>query len=147
MSSNGVADNVEVGGSKSVLLDNVWFRQPPPDYLREFTYSFNDRVIPSDGQRERDLGASLDAHKRGLVREAMDAWEKVCGVRFVERADSEASMVRIGWEDPSMSDGPGGPRAGSARLISPQRVSSTESCSCSTLPKARRGTTTRISTM
>ena len=31
MNSDNVADNVEVGGSKSVLLDNVWFSQPPPD--------------------------------------------------------------------------------------------------------------------
>ena len=39
----------------------------------------------------------------------MDAWEDVCGVRFVEIDDSPHSDIRIGWMPWADSDGVGGP--------------------------------------
>ena len=78
------------------------------------TWSFNDLILAADGNREQTLGLSLSDDLRGIVREAMDAWERVCGVEFAEVGDSASADVRIGWQpdfarNPEYeSDGPGG---------------------------------------
>ena len=45
---------------------------------------------------------------RGLIRDAFNAWETVCGVDFVEVSDSSNSDIRIGWASNAHSDGDGG---------------------------------------
>ena len=71
------------------------------------TYSFNDYILASDGEREESLGLSLREEFRATVREAMETWEGVCGVEFVEVSDSTASNVRIGWQpQPSTTSDP-----------------------------------------
>lgn len=78
------------------------------------TYSFNDFIISSDVGREDSLGFKLTDERRDLVREAIAAWENVCGVDFVEVPDSAAANIRIGWQPESgapaeyLSDGAGG---------------------------------------
>lgn len=99
---------VETAGQRYVLSDYRW-----PAAQTTVTWSFNDLVLDSDDNREDVLGASLPDGYRDIVREAMQAWESVCGVRFVEVDDSPDANVRIGWQpvvspDPElMSDGPG----------------------------------------
>ena len=84
-----------------------------PSGQTTITYSFNDFILTGDGSREETLGSSLTPNLRQIVREAMDAWERACGVEFVEVRDSTGADVRIGWQpysaiDPDYaSDGPG----------------------------------------
>ena len=72
------------------------------------TWSFYDRSFGED--REDHLGQAFGRDgpggMRGIVRDAFDAWEAVCGVDFVEVSDSTDSDVRIGWARDS--DGEGG---------------------------------------
>ena len=71
----------------------------------ELTYSFADTYFTrDDAARDSKLGRQLDAAEKNSVREAMDAWERVCGVRFVEVADDPDNDIRIGWGQDS--DGP-----------------------------------------
>ena len=71
-----------------------------PSGTAELTYSFNDRIFSSsDTAREGVLGYKLSEAYREIVREAMDAWERVCGVRFREVADSPDNDIRIGWAE------------------------------------------------
>ena len=71
-----------------------------PSGTAELTYSFNDRIFSSsDSGREGVLGYKLSEAHRDIVREAMDAWERVCGVRFREVADSPDNDIRIGWAE------------------------------------------------
>lgn len=99
---------VETSGQRYVLSDYRW-----PAAQTTVTWSFNDLTLDSDGDREDALGASLPDDYREIVREAMQAWESVCGVRFVEVGDNPGANVRIGWQpavsqDPDFrSDGPG----------------------------------------
>ena len=51
-----------------------------------------------DWDRDDTLGDRLSPAREALVREAMDAWEAVCGVRFMEVQDSTAADVRIGFQ-------------------------------------------------
>ena len=81
----------------------------------EIHYSFHHESFALDAVREGLLGSPLqnfDAEfirqAKALTRLAMDAWERVCGVRFVEVDDHPYSQLRIGamsWTD---SDGPSG---------------------------------------
>ena len=104
----GLDGDVRTASQPYVLESFRW-----PVGQTTITYSFNDSTIDlySTG-REDALGNSLSSDLRGIVREAMDAWESVCGVRFVEVADT--ANVRIGWQpdtplDPNyVSDGEGG---------------------------------------
>ena len=85
-------------------LDHKW-----PD--NTITWSFADLIINSD-PRQSEIGSSFlrdgSDGMRGLVRDAFDAWEAVCGVDFVEVGDSADSDIRIGWTAPAHSDGAGG---------------------------------------
>ena len=89
---------------------------PWPSGDNVVTYSFATHHIPSDGTRDDTVGGPApNAQTQRLVREAMDTWEGVRGVQFVEVSDSAAADVRIGIMpsyspvDPSYeSDGPGG---------------------------------------
>ena len=73
----------------------------------ELTYSFADTSSSStDADRDSRLGNVLEDYYRGIVREAMDAWEEACGVRFIEVADSPDSDIRMGWMPWTDSDGP-----------------------------------------
>ena len=100
--------NHSAAGQRYILSDALW-----PAGQATITYSFNDLILHADGERENSLGRSLSPDLRDIVREAMDAWESVCGVEFVEVADSTRANVRIGWQpysaaDPIyVSDGPG----------------------------------------
>ena len=78
-----------------------------PSGVVELTYSFNDYVFSgSDSAREARLGSHLSEYYRDIVREAMDTWERVSGVRFREVADAPGNDIRIGWGQDS--DGPYG---------------------------------------
>lgn len=87
-----------------------------PEGQTTITYAFVESPPPfggpGDDNRAPYLGDGLDAGTRDLVREAMDTWESVCGVNFVEVADGGTVNVRIsytpgvGRTDPS--DGAGG---------------------------------------
>ncbi len=69
-----------------------------PSGTSELTYSFNDYIFnTSDASRESKLGFKLSEYYRDIVREAMDAWERVSGVRFREVADDPDNDIRIGW--------------------------------------------------
>ncbi len=76
-----------------------------PSGTTELTYSFNTRSFTNDSLREQKLGLSLTEDFREIVREAMDAWERVSGVRFREVADHPDNNIRIGWAE--YIDGPG----------------------------------------
>ena len=79
-----------------------------PSGTVELTYSFAERYFGNvDAAREATIGGRLSESHRDVVREAMDAWERVCGVRFREVTDNPASDIRIGWQEAADSDGPG----------------------------------------
>ena len=94
MSHPSAADgtDVRVGAQPYVLSPSRW-----PSAQTTITYSFADRTFGSDSDREEHLGAEMDTATQGIVRQAMDTWEAVCGVRFVEVADSPSANVRIAW--------------------------------------------------
>ena len=75
-----------------------------PSGTTELTYSFNDYIYSSsDAARQAKFHLTLSENYRNLVREAMDAWERVSGVRFREVADDPDNDIRIGWS--AESDG------------------------------------------
>ena len=85
----------------------IWFRWPSG--TTELTYSFNDYVFSSsDAARHARFHDTdtLPENYRDIVREAIDAWERVCGVRFREVADDPDNDIRIGWS--ADSDGSAG---------------------------------------
>ena len=88
-----------------ILNDSQW-----PNGQSVITYSFVTHIFSDDLNREVELGLSIPSgdETRDIVREAMDTWEAVCGVRFVEVADSPSANVRIAWMPGWDSDGPGG---------------------------------------
>ena len=75
------------------------------------TWSFADYNFPSD-LRSSELGDAFlrdgSDGMRGMIRDAFEAWEAVCGINFVEVADSASSEIRIAWTSDRYSDGPGG---------------------------------------
>ena len=79
-------------------------------------YSFHEEnFFKLDLEREVLLGVTLDKinadfvnQAKAIVRQAMDAWERVCGIKFVEVEDHPYADVRIGLMSPFDSDGPGG---------------------------------------
>lgn len=91
-----------------------------PEYLwdprtTEIYYSFHHGSFALDAAREGYLGLPLQnfdaafiAQAKDLTRLAMDAWERVCGVRFVEVEDHPYSQLRIGAQSWIDSDGPFG---------------------------------------
>ena len=91
------------------------------------TYSFHEESFFSlDIEREVRLGATLDNfdtdyinQAKAIVRQAMDAWEKVCGIRFVEVEDHPYAAIRIGSMTLFDSDGPGGTLAVAWRWPAP----------------------------
>ena len=56
-----------------------------------------ESILVTDTTRDAKLGLTLKENYRNIVREAMDAWEKVCGVTFREVADDPDNDIRIGW--------------------------------------------------
>ena len=85
------------------IEDSLW-----PTNDQQVTWSFADLDIPSD-PREEDIGNTFHSDgMRSMVRDTFDAWERVCGVDFVEVGDSASSDIRIGWMADRESDGPGG---------------------------------------
>ncbi len=79
-----------------------------------------------DPEREVRLGATLNhfdadfiRQAKDIVRQAMDAWEKVSGVRFVEIEDHPYNDIRIGSMSLLDSDGPGGTLATAWRWPAP----------------------------
>ena len=90
-------------GRPYVLESSQW-----PAGTSVLTYSFVEFIIPADGERDNYLGAGLSEGLQDIAREAMDAWEAVCGVRFVEVEDSAAANIRIGGQVTGNSDGVGG---------------------------------------
>ena len=90
-------------GQKYMLESFQW-----PAGTTTLTYSFADLFIPSDGDRDDMFGLSLGDEERDVVREAIAAWEAVCGIDFVEVDDSAFANIRIGWQPYSDSDGVGG---------------------------------------
>lgn len=69
-------------------------------------------AFPAPGSAPTGPRPALDAvpkgPARGIIRDAFAAWERVCGVDFVEVPDSIDTDVRIGWTSAAQSDGPGG---------------------------------------
>jgi Matrixin len=65
------------------------------------TYSFADTTYAQDVFHPFD--ATLDAADQAIVNQAIEAWEKVSGLTFVEVADSsnpaDAADIRIGFSD------------------------------------------------
>ena len=93
--TQGVKENPYILYSSSYL----W-----PSGTTELTYSFNDYIFSSsDAARQAKFHLTLSENYRNLVREAMDAWERVSGVRFREVADDPDNDIRIGWS--AESDG------------------------------------------
>ncbi len=90
-------------------------------------YSFHHESFFSlDFEREVRLGPTLDNFDAGfirqakdIIRQAMDAWERVCGVRFVEVEDHPYAALRIGSMSIFDSDGPGGTLAVAWRWPTP----------------------------
>ena len=76
------------------------------------TYSFADKIIPSDGERDDLFGLAMSDKDKAIVRNAIAAWEAVCGIDFVEVDDSAAANIRIGLQAASDSDGVGGDLGG-----------------------------------
>ena len=83
----------------------------------EFLYSFHHGTFPIDVKRESALGPTLDnlnldpdilRQAKDVIRQAMAAWEQVCGIKFVEVDDHPYINLRIGSMAFSHSDGPGG---------------------------------------
>ena len=86
------------------LFDDQWAAATGD---KQLTWSFADLNHPTE--RQEWLGGTFDSiATRNTVRDAFDAWEQVCGVDFVEVADSEGSNIRIGWASEDRSDGEGG---------------------------------------
>ena len=88
---------------KYVLYSYQW-----PAGTTTLTYSFADLSIPADGDRDDLFGLKLSEGDRAIVREAIAAWEAVCGIDFVEVDDSASANIRIGWQPYGDSDGVGG---------------------------------------
>ena len=87
-------DNLRSQSAPYLLYDAQW-----PEPRNVITYSFATRFIPSDGERDDSVGgAAPAAWHQTVVREAMDAWEAVCGVTFREVSDSASADVRIGFQ-------------------------------------------------
>src|SRR5271155_5307168 len=65
------------------------------------TYSFADTTYAQDVFRPFD--ATLSAADQAIVNQAIEAWEKVSGLTFVEVPDSsnpsDAADIRIGFSD------------------------------------------------
>ena len=81
--------------SSYILYDSVYRW---PSGTTELTYSFNDYIFSSsDAARQAKFHLTLSENYRDIVREAMDAWERVSGVRFREVADDPDNDIRIGW--------------------------------------------------
>ena len=100
------------------------YRWDLPD--SEITYSFHHGTFPLDAAREGLLGPTVGnfdpqfiREAKEWVRQAMDAWERVCGVRFVEIEDYPYSDLRIGSMTLGDSDGPGGTLAVAWRWPAP----------------------------
>ena len=70
-----------------------------PSWKTTISYSFKTYIYTySDFDRELELGRGIARGPgREIIRDAMDAWEAVCGVEFVEVRDSPSADVRIAW--------------------------------------------------
>ena len=74
------------------ILDNYTW----PSGKRTIEYSFNVGNYRSDAVRSEAMTHQLSAWSQERVRDAMEAWEQVCSVRFVEVADGPNVDLRIG---------------------------------------------------
>ncbi len=110
--------------SPYVLYDQTYRWDPRGHVLY---YSFHHESFFSlDTEREVRLGPTLNhfdadfiRQAKDMVRQAMDAWEQVCGIRFVEIEDHPYSNLRIGSMSLLDSDGPGGTLATAWRWPNP----------------------------
>ena len=109
--------------SAYVLYDQPYRWDPR---VTEIYYSFHHGSFSLDAVREGLLGPTLDnfdpqfiGQAKEWVRQAMDAWERVCGVRFVEIEDHPYSPLRIGSMALGDSDGFGGTLAVAWRWPAP----------------------------
>ena len=89
-------------GQKYITTPYQW-----PAGTTTLTYSFVDFFFSADGERDDYFGFKLTEEDRAIVREAIAAWEAVCGIDFVEVADSPSANIRIGWQPYADSDGVG----------------------------------------
>lgn len=89
--------------SRSYILESFQW----PEGTTTLTWSFADKFIPSDGERDDIFGLEMAEGDRDIVREAFDAWAAVSGITFVEVADSSAANIRVGWQPYADSDGVG----------------------------------------
>lgn len=54
-------------------------------------------------------GAIEDGSSREIIQDAFEAWEQVCGIDFVQKADGDVhAQIWIGWLPAETSDGEGG---------------------------------------
>ena len=90
----------------SIVLRFLPFDERWPEDQTIITYSFRTSYIASD-PRENLIHGSLAVEVQQTIREAMDAWEAVCGVQFVEVEDSADAELRIGFRGGD-TDGPVG---------------------------------------
>ena len=75
----------------AILSSYTW-----PDGKQTIQYSFNTHNWTGDVDRNERLSHRLADWKQELVRDAMEAWEEVCNVRFEEVADGPDVDLRIG---------------------------------------------------
>ena len=98
--------NSTVSGSQTrnyVLESFQW-----PEGTTTLTWSFATLNIPFDGDRDDLFGYSMAEEDQDIVRQAIAAWEAVCGIDFVEVPDSAHADIRIGWSFYVDGDGAGG---------------------------------------
>ena len=89
--------------SRSYVLESYQW----PAGTTTLTYTFADLFIPLDGERDNIFGLKMSEGDRDIVRQAIAAWEAVCGIDFVEVDDSAFANIRIGWQPYADSDGVG----------------------------------------
>ena len=75
----------------AILQSNTW-----PSGKQTIQYSFSTSDWTGDAVRNGAITHSLTAWFQERVRDAMEAWEEVCSVRFVEVADGPDVDIRIG---------------------------------------------------
>ena len=72
-----------------------------PSNQRTIEYSFVTHNFSNDTYRSDLFTARLHSSVKNEVRDAIDAWEAVCGVRFVEVRDGPNVDLRIGGGPPA----------------------------------------------
>ena len=81
----------------AILQSNTW-----PSGKQTIQYSFSTSDWTGDAVRNEAITHSLTAWFQERVRDAMEAWEEVCSVRFVEVADGPDVDIRDRSGSPDM---------------------------------------------